>query len=52
MRAVLENQLRGRPIHCPFKLGTAAAGAYFSGCDEGRVIAKEIDTITRNYDHG
>jgi hypothetical protein len=39
MRAVLENRLHGRPIHCPFTLGTAAADAFFAGFAEGRAIA-------------
>lgn len=34
-------RLDGAKLACPFRLGTAEADAYFSGGDEGRLLAAQ-----------
>lgn len=44
-RAALLQNLVGKPLACKYKLGTAAADAFFAGVDEGRAIhAKYISS--------
>ncbi len=38
VRALLLGRLVRRPLACPYKLGTAAADAFFAGVDEGSRI--------------
>jgi hypothetical protein len=37
----LKNRLEQTELVCPFEAGTAQFDAYYSGCDEGRVLAAE-----------
>lgn len=37
----LRNRLEQAELLCPFQAGSVQFDAYFAGCDEGRVLAKE-----------
>lgn len=44
VRAALNYRLNGKRISLPFRIGSAAADAYFSGTDEGHRIWRDLNT--------
>jgi len=44
VRAALDYRINGKRMSLPFRMGTAAADAYFSGTDEGHRIWRDLST--------
>lgn len=48
VRAVLDYRLHGKQMSLPFRIGTAAADAYFAGTDEGHRIWRDLRAQPQN----
>ncbi|UGQ45097.1 hypothetical protein [Massilia endophytica] len=45
VRAILLTHFVGKPLGCPYKIGTSGADAFFAGVDEGRTIWAEYQRV-------